>query len=183
MPSTPTSTTCGPSSVSPGAGSRPSAASATGSRTADETAELEASEADARLLRRVGWRLVAFSGGSTLVVLLVLGIALYLSVASSLESTAVASLDRRATAVQSFGQGPGGPRGPNSPIDLVFGGTFAILITPDGSAVGPRQIAIPGGLPDVGAASVANRSGRDVRTSTISVRSPGSDVERVDVRQ
>jgi len=43
---------------------------------ADDTAELEASEADARLLRRVGWRLVAFSGGSTLVVLLVLGIAL-----------------------------------------------------------------------------------------------------------
>jgi len=149
----------------------------------DDTAELHASEADTRLLRGVGWRLVAFSGGSTLLVLLVLGVARYVSVASSLESTGLASLDRRATAIQSFAQRPGGPRGPNSPIDVVFGGTFAILITPDGSAFGPRQIAIPGGLPDAAAATVADRSGRDVRTSTITVRSPASDAAPVPVRQ
>jgi signal transduction histidine kinase len=148
-----------------------------------DTAQTHGAEADARLLRRVGWRLVAFSGGSTLLVLLVLGIALYVSVASSLESNGLASLDRRAAAIQSFGEGPGGPRGPNSPIDVVFGGTFAILITPDGSAVGPRQIAIPAGLPDTDAATIASRSGRDVRTSTITVRSAGNDAERVPVRQ
>ena len=150
---------------------------------ADDPTRTQAAEADARLLRRVGWRLVAFSGGSTLLVLIVLGIALYVSVASSLESNGLASLDRRASAIQSFGQGPSGPRGPNSPIDVVFGGTFAILITPEGSAVGPRQIAIPGGLPDADAATRANRAGRDVRTSTITVRSPGNDAERVQVRQ
>jgi signal transduction histidine kinase len=150
---------------------------------AEATPERQAADADARLLRGVRWRLVLFSGGSTLLVLLVLGIALYVSVASSLESNGLASLDRRAAAIQSFGQGPGGPRRPNSPIDVVFGGTFAILIAPDGSAVGPRQIAIPGGLPDTEAAARANRSGRDVRTSNILVRSPGNDAERVQVRQ
>ena len=151
--------------------------------TAADPAQRQTADSDARLLRSVGWRLVAFSGGSTLVLLLVLGVALYVSVASSLESTGLASLDRRADAIQSFGQGPGGPRGPNSPIDVVFGGTFAILITPDGSAVGPRQISIPGGLPDAAAATLAGRNGRDVRTSMISVRSPGNDGERVPVRQ
>ncbi|HET9853147.1 MAG TPA: HAMP domain-containing sensor histidine kinase [Candidatus Limnocylindrales bacterium] len=152
---------------------------------AEITPERQAADADtdARLLRGVRWRLVLFSGGSTLLVLLVLGIGLYASAASSLESNGLASLERRAAAIQSFGQGPGGPRRPNSPIDVVFGGTFAILITPDGSAVGPRQIAIPGGLPDTEAASRADRSGRDVRTSIILVRSPGNDAERVQVRQ
>src|SRR2546425_1096490 len=39
---------------------------------------------DARLLARVRWRLVAWSAGSTLVLLLILGTALYLSVDASL---------------------------------------------------------------------------------------------------
>ena len=43
-----------------------------------------AQPADARLLRRVRWRLVAWSAGSTLVLLLLLGLALYLSVDASL---------------------------------------------------------------------------------------------------
>jgi two-component system, OmpR family, sensor histidine kinase CiaH len=147
-----------------------------------DPAEQAASAADARLVRDVRWRLVAWSGGSTLLVLLALGVALYLSVASSLEATAVSALDQRATEIRSFGRPPGGGE---PPIDLVFGGggTFAILISPDGGAIGPRQIEIPDGLPDRSAATEAARSGRDVRLSTITVRSPRDRTQEVPVRQ
>jgi two-component system sensor histidine kinase CiaH len=147
-----------------------------------DVAETRADEADARLLRNVRWRLVAFAGGSTLLVLVTLGVALYLSVASSLQSTAVAALDQRASDVLSFGRPPGAD---NGPIDYVFGGggTFAILIAPDSTAIGPRQFPVPNGLPDSEAAVAANGSGRDVRLSTITVRSPRGRVEAVPVRQ
>ena len=150
-----------------------------------EVAGPSESESDARLVRGVRWRLVAWSGGSTLLVLLALGIALYLSVASSLEATGVADLNRRAVDIQSFGRGPGGPRGGDAPIEPIFGGggTFAILITPDGTAIGPRTIEVPDGLPDGTAATVAARAGRDVRTSIITVRSPGNRTTDVPVRQ
>jgi signal transduction histidine kinase len=141
------------------------------------------SESDARLVRGVRWRLVAWSGGSTLLVLLALGIALYLSVASSLESTAVAALDQRAAEIRSFGRPAGGDD--NGPIDFLFGGggTFAILIAPDGTAIGPRQFSVPDGLPDRAAATAAGRAGRDVRQSTITVRSPRAIAQAVPVRQ
>ncbi|MEO5704851.1 MAG: HAMP domain-containing sensor histidine kinase [Candidatus Limnocylindrales bacterium] len=151
-----------------------------------DSAEGSASEADARLVRGVRWRLVAWSGGSTLLVLVVLGMALYLSVASSLQSTAVANLDDRAREITSFlkGQRPGGG---DSPLEAIFGGggsTFAIVIAPDGTAVGPRQFQMPGGLPDATAATAAGTSGRDVRLSTIRVRSyPGTQSIAVPVRQ
>jgi len=73
--------------------------------TATDDAERSASETEARMVRGVRWRLVAWSGGSTLVVLLALGIALYLSVASSLQATAVANLDQRASDIESFVNG------------------------------------------------------------------------------
>jgi signal transduction histidine kinase len=153
---------------------------------ADDPAELGASDSDARLVRGVRWRLVAWSGGSTLLVLIVLGVALYLSVATSLQSTAVANLDQRADQIVSFVKGQR-PNNAESPIEVIFGGggsTFAILIAPDGSAVGPRQFQIPGGLPDADAATAAGRAGRDVRISSISVRSyPGSQTVAVPVRQ
>ena len=40
---------------------------------------------DAALVRRVRWRLLAWSGGSTLAVLVLLGTLIYIGVASSLE--------------------------------------------------------------------------------------------------
>jgi signal transduction histidine kinase len=147
-----------------------------------DAADAAASETDARLMRQVRWRLVAWSGGSTLLVLIVLGVALYLSVASSLQSTGIAALEQRADDVLSVGRPPGGA---DSPIDFLFGGggTFAILIAPDGSAIGPRQFQVPRGLPDAAAADAANASGRDVRLSTITVSSPFNRAEQVPVRQ
>ena len=148
-----------------------------------DAAESGASEADARLVRGVRWRLVAWSGGSTLLVLVVLGIALYLSVASSLQSTAVANLDQRATNIVNFnnGQRHGGD---DDPTDFIFGdSTFAIVIRQDGSAVGPRGFQIPAGLPDAAAATTATTTGRDLRLSTISIHGPGGRTVLVPVRQ
>jgi signal transduction histidine kinase len=151
-----------------------------------DAAERRAAEADRRLVRGVRWRLVAWSGGSMLVVLLVLGVALYLSVASSLQSTGIANLDQRADQIVSFVRGER-PDGDDSPIDTIFGGggsTFAILIAPDGTAVGPRQFQMPAGLPDRAAAMAAGTTGRDVRLGTITVRSyPGTQTVAVPVRQ
>ncbi|MEO8273198.1 MAG: HAMP domain-containing sensor histidine kinase [Chloroflexota bacterium] len=153
---------------------------------APESPERSAAEADARLVRGVRLRLVAWSGGSTLLVLLVLGIALYLSVATSLQATAVANLELRADQIVSLLRGQR-PNDDDSITDIIFGGggsTFAILIGPDGTAVGPRQFQMPGGLPDTDAKAAAARSGRDLRLATITVPSyPGSQTVTVPVRQ
>src|SRR5262245_23836653 len=78
-----------------------------------DAAEAAATEADARLVRATRWRLVAWSGGSTLIVLLVLGIALYLSVAGSLEASGVRLLEDRANElVGAPGRQPPGPDNP-----------------------------------------------------------------------
>lgn len=151
---------------------------------AGESAELQAAESESELLRRVRLRLVAFSGGSTLLVLVALGVALYLSVASSLQATGIAALEQGADEIVSSGRGPGGPGGAGSPVEFYFGagGTFPIVITPSGQAIGPRQFPIPDGLPDAGAMTAA-ASGRDVRTSSITVRGPGNRSQTVSVRQ
>jgi signal transduction histidine kinase len=149
-----------------------------------DVAEPGASEGDARLLRGVRWRLVAWSGGSTLLVLVVLGIALYLSVASSLQATGVASLDQRAGNIIAFNSGQR-PDGDDDPTAFIFGdSTFPIIIRPDGSAIGPRGFPMPIGLPDTGAAAAADAapSGRDLRLSTITVQL-GGKVAAVPVRQ
>jgi two-component system sensor histidine kinase CiaH len=55
---------------------------------------------DAALVRRVRWRLVAWSGGSTLIVLLALGSLLYAAVAGSLARAATEQLMGRAASVR-----------------------------------------------------------------------------------
>src|SRR5215210_1701733 len=124
----PTSTISARSSVMRAGGSRPSAASATGSPMAESpslASEAGASESDARLVRNVRWRLVAFSGGSTLLVLLVLGIALYLAVASTLAGASVSQLEARTTPWVAALEGQ---RGSGEPPDFGFqpgrGNTF-----------------------------------------------------------
>ena len=66
----------------------------------------QGSVADARLLRRVRWRLLAWSGGSTLVVLFVLGAALYTAVARSLEAAGTDQLRQRAEDLVPLVEGP-----------------------------------------------------------------------------
>ena len=55
--------------------------------------------ADARLVHRVRWQLIGWSAGSTLAVLLVLGLALYAAVAATLTSASESLLHDRANLV------------------------------------------------------------------------------------
>lgn len=135
----------------------------------DDPVEREAIAADARLLRRVRWRLAAWSGGTTLAALFVLGLALYLAVARSLAASGTDQLEERATALRAFIQrGLDEAEGP--PVGFSFGGgasgTFAVLVGPNGQTIGRRELAIPG-LPNPESVDAARRRGRDVRTMTI----------------
>jgi two-component system sensor histidine kinase CiaH len=149
-----------------------------------DTAELEASEADAQLVRDVRRRLVAWSGGSTLLVLLVLGIALYLSVASSLQSAGQGLLEDRAREIlASVTRQPPEEGDPRTGFFFGGGGTFAIVISPDGAIFGPPRFALPSGLPDQQAETAAIHGGRDVRNRVVSFAGPGGESLTVPVRQ
>ncbi len=121
---------------------------------------------DARMIRGVRWRLVLFSGGATLVVLLLLGLAIYTAVSNSLMDQGVAQLQERAQPiVQWIKSGGAGP----APLELRFGGrttgTLALLVDGDDDAVGQdNRLQLPAGLPNVDSAQAARHNGRDVRT-------------------
>ena len=103
-----------------------------------DTAEAGADEADARLVRQVRWRLVAWSGGSTLLVLLVLGIALYAAVANTLASASLGQLSSRidpvADALEGHSVDPDQPPGPFGFIPG-RGNTFLFAFDDQGQAV------------------------------------------------
>jgi signal transduction histidine kinase len=151
--------------------------------SAEPTAE------DARLIRSVRWRLVAFSGGSTLVVLLALGLALYLSVATSLQAASQALLDDRArdiaAQVNNLGPGPAPDQQPSTDFIFGGGGTFAVVTAPDGTTISPTFVRIRAGLPDVEADSAAAAAGdhRDVRLRTVTFGGFGAADVAVPVRQ
>ena len=155
--------------------------------TESDAAEAAAAAGDARLVRSVRWRLLAWSGGTTLLVLLVLGVALYLTVAKTLEANGIAVLDGRASQIVSAVTHER-PAGDRPPTDFLFGGggTFAIIVAPDGTTVGPPQFSVPSGLPDRDAitSATASRDGRDVRVRTVSFEGfGGAGATDVPVRQ
>jgi signal transduction histidine kinase len=123
---------------------------------------------DSRLLRRVRWQLVLWSGGATLVVLIVLGALLYGIVASSLAQNSEAQLQTRCNGLVDVVQG-------GRPLDrpllgLAFGGqgsgTIAFVVGPQGATIGPQDLSIPG-LPDPTGVAAARVAGSDVRTATV----------------
>jgi two-component system, OmpR family, sensor histidine kinase CiaH len=132
--------------------------------------EEQAREGDARLVRGVRWRLVLFSGGTTLLILLALGALLYVRVASSLQTAGVTQLDARADSLKEFLGGSDDPSN-GTPTGLIFGGgssgTFAILVTAGGQRIGDLDDGVPVGLPNQDAVAVAWQTGRDVRDSTL----------------
>jgi signal transduction histidine kinase len=143
---------------------------------AEDTAELQASEADSQLLRRVGWRLVAWSGGSTLLVLVILGVALYGAVANSLASASVSQLTNRTDPVSAAlaGRANDGDE-PGFGFQLGAGNTFLFAFDNDGDPVqlGRDQQPVLAGLPErdgiQGARTAAD--GRSVWTGTITLAS------------
>jgi signal transduction histidine kinase len=108
---------------------------------------------DAALVRRTRWRLLAWSGGSTLSILVLLGSLLYAAVANSLSGAAEDQLRARAGELEAglvVRQTPGFPpaSGQGSPNALVVGnpavpgyaisggavaGTLAVVVMPDGA--------------------------------------------------
>ena len=116
-------------------GSRPSAASGTGCAVPDpfapaatDAAADPSLAADARLIRRVRFRLIAWSGLSTRIVLLVLGVAMYAIVARQLEAAGTAQLEARHSEIEHELQS--GRPGPS--LGQIFGGrasgTIALLV-------------------------------------------------------
>jgi signal transduction histidine kinase len=141
------------------------------------TTDLQASEADSRLLRRVRLRLIAWSGGSTLVVLLILGVALYAAVANSLAGASVAQLTARIDPVAAALQGQ--PQAPGSGEPNVFGfrpgtgNTFLFAFDGDGDSVqlGRDAVAVLAGLPqaDSLAAARSAANGRNLWTGSLDI--------------
>jgi signal transduction histidine kinase len=123
--------------------------------------------AEARILRRTRWRLIAWSAGSTLVVLVILGIAIYVAAATSLAAGGTAQLQARVDQLSGAGfpaatlgatQVVGVTSDPSQP-GLVLGGdasgTIGIVIAPGPGGLAPG----PGGLVPAGATGIGVISG------------------------
>src|SRR5262249_44732604 len=121
---------------------------------------------DGSLLRRVRWRLVAWSAITTLIALLLLGGAIYFAVASALESSGREQLDQRMADVQQFLRETRLPPA-SAPIGLRVGGrgsgTFAFIIEPNLTSIGPPEGQNIVGLPDAEAIAVARGGRTDIR--------------------
>src|SRR3954454_11604231 len=143
----------------------------------DDGAEQAVLADEARLVKRTRWRLVAWSGISTLLVLLLLAVALYAAVARTLETASVAQLEARVDPIVEFLEGD--QRGPGDGPDrggFVLGGgnTFLYLFDEQGHNIrlGPGGQVAPAGLPvNAGiAAAKVSPDGQDVRTSTLQIQ-------------
>ena len=139
-----------------------------------DAAEAEALAADERLLQSVGRRLVAWAAGTTLLVLVALAVALYLSVSSTLEASGIRQLDLRVDTLRGVVAGPGpGPRPGQDdlPTGFLFGGgssgTFALVLDARGRLLAPREDVLPDGLPVAASVASAISEGRDVRLGEV----------------
>ena len=132
---------------------------------------------DARLLSHVRWRLVAWSAGSTFILLLVLGTALYLSVDASLAAAGRSQLEAQARGLRSFlehlppGTEPGGESHEGPAIGRAeFGGpgsgTISIVLDQDGDFVGTTP-ADTTDLPVAAAVAAARADAVDVRLASV----------------
>jgi two-component system, OmpR family, sensor histidine kinase CiaH len=132
-----------------------------------DPAELEAIAADNRLIKRVRWQLVAWSGFSTLLVLVFLGAALYLIAAQTLQDRGNQQLIARA---EDFRDHPD-PGRPGQGFSFGGGGsgTFALLTDGAGNPIGPGGFFMPSAFPiEEGIAGAkAAPNGVDVRTTTV----------------
>ena len=143
----------------------------------DDDAEQAALGDEARLIRRVRWRLVAWSGVSTLVVLLVLGATLYAVTASTLAGASITQLDNRVEpwVARLAGKGPDGDDRPGFGFQPGNGNTFLFAFDDNGTQVGlegERGVALEG-MPDPGGLAAARDAddGRDVRTVDVKLGS------------
>jgi signal transduction histidine kinase len=150
-----------------------------------DPADHRALAADGRLIRGVRWRLVLWSGLTTLVVLAVLGAALYAVAARTLETNGVEQVtDRLGQIVET----PGRPGiRPSPEYGFIFGGnssgTFAMAVDAQGNNLG-RPGAVPAGLPvaDGILAATSATDGHDLRLASVSTGDGAGGVTVVPVR-
>jgi len=126
----------------------------------------ESLASDAGLIRTVRWRLVLWSGLSTLVVLAVLGVALYLVVARNLETTGINQLTFRSQQFAHFQDPRSGP-GQGFSFGGGASGTFALIANDQGQAVGPGSFFMPSEFPIEAGIDAARTSGVDIRTTVV----------------
>ena len=149
-------------------------------------AEVKRENGDAALLRRTRLRLLAWSGGLTLVILVALGAALYIAVSGSLAARGTDLLASRADGLVRLLQRPG-----QIPAAFVLGpgfggessGTLALIVRPDDTLVGPAELQDISGLPDPAGVTAARAGATDVRqieVSSIPVRVYSIAVTRPD---
>src|SRR5687767_981977 len=134
--------------------------------------ELAAENADNRLLRHVRRNLVLWSGGTTLLILVALAVALYVAAAGSLAASGIDQLEARMSAAKGERPDPED----RTPYGFILGGgsTYAMLIDPHGNpVVGPREQGPPPGLPYEPGVAAAAASGKDIRTGEIGRRPSG----------
>ncbi|MGZ6312199.1 MAG: sensor histidine kinase [Candidatus Limnocylindrales bacterium] len=123
---------------------------------------------DARLLRRVRLRLVFWSGLITFAIVLALGLLVYASVATSLANAGRDQLAQRTAPLGELLRRAGDPdqAGRAFPIGFALGGstsgTYAIIVQPNDTVIGPREAAFPG-LPIDAGVSVARSGSADYR--------------------
>ncbi|HEY8818253.1 MAG TPA: HAMP domain-containing sensor histidine kinase, partial [Candidatus Limnocylindrales bacterium] len=134
--------------------------------------ELAAETSDSRLVRHVRRNLVLWSGGTTLVILLVLAVALYLAVAGSLANSAMEQLDTRFDQVKSSLTGQRPDPDASGPYGFIFGGggtgTIALAVDQSDRVLAPQGFHVPTGLPDMDAITAARAANdRDVRNITL----------------
>jgi signal transduction histidine kinase len=130
---------------------------------------------DAQMVRGVRWRLVLFSGGATLVVLLLLGVAIFTAVENSLASASIARMTERAQQIASYLRAPGN-RPPR--FDQFLGrdsGTFAYIIDPTTGRILEGVAYDVGGVPNTDGLTAATESSRDIRNATLQVQSASGD--------
>ena len=156
----------------------------------DDDAERAALGDEARLIRRVRWRLVAWSGLSTLVVLLVLGAALYAVTASTLSGASIDQLENRVDpwVARLTGEDPDGNGGGDFGFEPGAGNTFLFLFDDAGRPVqlGERRVVVLDGAargrqPRRGAHGVGRTrraDGRRDRTSRPPFADPAPDPAR-----
>ena len=155
-------------------GSRRSAASGTASVPADAPAARpvdapdSAGAGDAALLRRTRVRLLAWSAGLTILILVLLGTLVYGAVSRELANRGTAVLEARAEEVARIISRPG-PLPDRPPFGLTFGGeqsgTLTLAVRPDGTSLG--RLDEVEGLPVEASVEAARAGGQDVREALI----------------
>ncbi len=131
--------------------------------------ELAADLADSRMVRHVRRNLVLLSGGTTLVVLLILGFALYLAVAGSLANSGVRQLQAGMDVPKAVLTGQRPDPGDSSQFGFQFGSPkFAFALDDNDRVIGgPRDLHLPPGLPDTAAVAQSRATGQDLRTTSV----------------